>query len=98
MTHFQHAYLSNPQTSISQNDFQNLGPRVNVSFAGKISNGPIAGVDGDPQQNANFVSGTSVINVTQPTRIYLLLENRPDQYWSYSTSAWENYFYAVPIN
>ena len=98
LTHFQHAYLSNSQTSISQSDFQNIGPGANVSFAGKISNGPIAGVNGDIQQNANFVTGSSVINVTQPTRIYLLLENKPDQYWSYSTSAWENYFYAVPIN
>jgi len=98
LTHFQHAYLSNSQTAVVQNDFQNLGPGANTAFAGKISNGSVEGIDADPQRNANFLSGSSVINVTQPTRIYLLLENKPDLYWSYSTSAWENYFYAIPIN
>ena len=98
LTHFQHAYLSNSQTAVVQNDFQNLGPGANAAFAGKISNGSVEGIDADPQRNANFLSGSSVINVTQPTRIYLLLENKPDLYWSYSTSAWENYFYAIPIN
>ncbi|WP_265426661.1 beta strand repeat-containing protein [Chryseobacterium sp. YIM B08800] len=98
LTHFQHAYLSNSQTSVVQNDFQNLGPGAYAAFAGKISNGSIEGIDADPQRNANFLTGSSVISVTQPTRIYLLLENKPDLYWSYSTSAWENYFYAVPVN
>ncbi|MDF2833192.1 hypothetical protein [Chryseobacterium indoltheticum] len=98
LTHFQHAYLSTSQTAVTQTNFQNLGSSTNVAFAGKISNGPIEGIDGDPQRNANFISGASVISVSQPTRIYLLLENKPDLYWSYSTSAWENYLYAVPIN
>lgn len=98
LTHFQHAYLSNSQTAVTQTNFQNLGSSTNVAFAGKISNGPIEGIDGDPQRNANFISGASVISVSQPTRIYLLLENKPELYWSYSTSAWENYFYAIPIN
>ncbi|MFL9833976.1 hypothetical protein [Chryseobacterium terrae] len=98
LTHWEHVYLSNSQTSIVQNDFQNFGPGSNVAFAGKISNGPTGGVDTDPQRQANFVTGSAVINVTTATRIYMLLENKPTNYWSYSTTAWENYLYAVPVN
>ncbi|WP_326984775.1 hypothetical protein VUJ46_09675 [Chryseobacterium sp. MYb264] len=91
-----HSYLSTSTTAIARSGFTHLGPAGGgTSFAGVIING--GGSDND--NTLNFLSGSSVINVTAATvRIYLLLENKAANLWRYSTTAQENYFYAVPIN
>lgn len=96
--YFEHVYLSTSQTSLQQNGFVHLGPAGNnTSFSGVLTSGAtITPTGGD--ENANFLSGTSLINVTTATRVYLLLENKPTDYWRFPTRAWENYLYALPVN
>lgn len=96
--YFEHVYLSTSQTNLEQNGFVHLGPAGNnTSFSGVLTSGAtITPTGGD--ENANFLSGTSLINVTTATRVYLLLENKPTDYWRFPTRAWENYLYALPVN
>lgn len=91
-----HAYLSTSQTAVEQNGFTHLGPAGNATcYAGNIFVTP----GGDDDDKLSFISGSSVINVTSNTlRIYLLLENRPNNYWQYQSFFFENYFNANPIN
>ncbi len=91
-----HAYLSTSQTAIQQNGFTHLGPAGNATcYAGNI----FVYQGGGDDNKLNFFSGSSVINVTSNTlRIYLLLENRPNNYWQYQSFFFENYFNANPVN
>ncbi|SMC63050.1 hypothetical protein [Moheibacter sediminis] len=91
-----HAYLSSATGSVQAVGFTNLGASANNSaYAGSVVNG------GGPSthQIYNFLTGSSVIEVTQPSvTVYLLIENFPVGDWRYSSDAWENYFYAIPVN
>jgi hypothetical protein len=91
-----HAYLSSTTSSVTQNGFVHLGPSGNsTAYAGVMTNSGSGGND----STLNFISGSSVINViSSSTRIYLLMENKPTNYWGFGTNYNENYFYAIPIN
>ena len=94
--YIEHLYLSSSQTSVTQVGFTHLGPAGNnVTVADVISSGSDVN---DSNLTQNFVAGSTVINVTVPTRIYLLLQNKGTNYWSFPTRAWENYLYAIPVN
>lgn len=90
-----HPYLSTSTTSIQQVGFIHQGPAgANTSYAGVMSQSGTSGND----NTLNFIVGSSVINVTASTlRIYLIVENRPTNYWTYPSGAQENFLYAVPI-
>ncbi|UYW02366.1 hypothetical protein K5I29_05585 [Flavobacterium agricola] len=45
-----------------------------------------------------FFSGPILIEVIEPTAIYLKIENKGSNDIKYNTKANENYFYAIPIN
>lgn len=95
--YIEHFYLSSSQTSVEQVGFTHLGPSGSkVTVADIITSG--ANIINDLDSTQNFIAGSSVINVTAPTRIYLLLQNKGTNYWSLPTRAWENYFYAIPVN
>lgn len=94
---WQHCYLSSSQTSVLQSGFTHLGPAGNnTSYAGiliKDAKAAGAGTNG-----TGFVTGSSVINVTTAnTTIYLLLEGRTSNVFSYASNNFENFFYAVPV-
>ncbi|WP_300689000.1 hypothetical protein [Chryseobacterium sp.] len=91
-----HAYLSTSQTSTVRNGFDHLGPAgANTAYASVIS--PNTGVGNDG--TLNMLTGSSVIDVTAPSvRIYLLIENKASGMWTFGTGAYENYFYAIPLN
>ena len=94
-----HAYLSSSTTTVAQTGFTHLGPAGNnTSYASVItSNDTNPGSNND--RYLNFLSGSSLIDVTDSSvTLYLLLENFPTNYWTFPTSAWENYFYAIPLN
>lgn len=94
--YIQNLYLSSSQTSVAQVGFTHLGPAGNnFTVADVISSGSDVN---DPNSTQNFISGSSVINVTVSTRIYLLFQNKNTDYWSFPTKASENYFYAIPAN
>ena len=101
-----HAYLSSSKTAITQTGWKHLGPAGNnVSYAGLLHGYKDTTPNG--QDNDNFLSGSSLIEVTdEEVIINLLIENIPTtdagvntglKY--YTTSGyWENYFYAIPVN
>ncbi len=94
--YIEHLYLSSSQTAVEQVGFTHLGPAGNnVTVADVINSGSDIN---DSNSTQNFISGSSVISVTAPTRIYLLFQNKNTNYWSFPTRAWENYFYAIPVN
>lgn len=84
-----HAYLSSSSgNAVINTGFKHLGPAtINTAFAGKLST------------DLNFVSGSSVIEVTADNvDIYLLIETLGYNEWLFTTNAYENYFFAIPIN
>ncbi|MGU3374688.1 hypothetical protein [Chryseobacterium sp. M5A1_1a] len=91
-----HAYLSSSQTSVTQTGFTHLGPAsANTCYASIIS--PNTGVTNDG--TLSMLAGSSIINVTgSSVRIYLMIENKSSGLWTYGTGAYENYFYAIPLN
>lgn len=91
-----HAYLSTSQSSVQRTGFTHLGPAgTRTSYASVIF--PNTGTNNDG--TLSMLSGSSVINVTVPSvRIYLLIENKSANSWTYGTGAYENYFYAMPLN
>lgn len=91
-----HSYLSTSQTSVQRTGFTHLGPAGGLtSYASVIF--PYVGPNNDG--TLSMLSGSSVINVTSPSiRVYLLIENRSTGSWTYGTGAYENYFYAIPLN
>lgn len=94
---WQLCYLSSSQTTKDHVGFSHLGPGGNnTSYAGiliKAAKATSTDVNG-----TSFVTGSSVINVTTAnTTIYLLLERRMSNVFTYTTSNPENYFYAVPV-
>lgn len=89
-----HAYLtSSTANTITRTNFTHLGPAgVSTAFAGLISNSARV-------TDLNFMPGSSLINVTQDnSRIYLAIESIGANAWEYNTAAFENYFFAIPIN
>ena len=99
-----HMYLSSNKNSITQTGFTHLGPAgTGTAFAGQLHGFRDAYSDGTYPDNDNFVTGSSVIEVTDPeTTIYLLIENlatgTTGKKFYTATDYWENYFYAIPIN
>ncbi|WP_282628053.1 hypothetical protein [Empedobacter sedimenti] len=99
-----HMYLSSNKTSITQTGFTHLGPAgTSTAFAGQLHGFRDAYSDGTYPDNDNFVTGSSVIEVTDPeTTIYLLIENlatgTTGQKFYTASDYWENFFYAIPIN
>ncbi|WP_336686438.1 hypothetical protein [Chryseobacterium bernardetii] len=97
-----HVYLSSSNTDIQRNGFTLLGPSgSNTSYAGVLTKGNGSG-DSSPSYNdneLNFLSGSSMVDVTATSvTLYLLIEDRPLKTWEFNPRAWENYFYAIPIN
>ncbi|QES93754.1 hypothetical protein F0358_14005 [Empedobacter brevis] len=97
---WQHFYLSSSTTSVQQNGFTHLGPAGNsTSYAGVMY---VTGSSANPpsnDSNMSFISGSSVINVTTDNlTIYLLIENKATNHWLLRGAAFENYFYAIPLN
>lgn len=94
------AFLSSSSTSISTDGFTHLGPAgASTAYAGALTNSStgVNSVAGDG--SLNLLTGNIIINVTDPTaRIYLLIENGTPNAWSYTSSSYENYFYATPVN
>lgn len=96
---WQHCYLSSSQTSVLQSGFTHLGPAGNnTSYAGILIKAAKAAGAGAGTNGTGFVTGSSVINVTTAnTTIYLLLEGRTSNVFSYASNNFENFFYAVPV-
>lgn len=102
-----HGYLSTSTTSVIQNGFTHLGPAGNnTSYSNLIFGNPARTNNTYTSDGTNMLSGSSFINVTANTRIYLLLDDAntlPTQNgekvgpWQFYTASWENYFYAIPI-
>lgn len=101
-----HAYLSSSTTAIQHTGFSHLGSAGNVtSYANLIFGNPNTANNTATHQGSNFISGSSIIQVTGNTRIYLLIDNsnslpRNDERvgsYIFSTDAYENYFYAIPV-
>lgn len=88
--YWHHAYLSSSKTVVSKTGFTHLGPAgILTSYAALL----VSGV------SYNFMTGSSVIEVNRPTvDVYLLIENKTANWWVYPTTAYENYFYAIPVN
>ncbi len=103
-----HMYLSSTSSAstISQTGFKHLGPAgINTSYAGQLHG--FRNVAPNGPDNDNFLSGSSVIEVTDDqTTIYLMLENLATtvngtdtgRKWYTTSGYWENYFYAIPLN
>lgn len=91
-----HAYLSTNTNNIAQNGFAQLGPAgANTKYSGVLTNG--GGTT--ENQTLNFVSGSTIINVTATSlRIYLIIESLATNDWQYTTGSNENFLYAFPIN
>lgn len=84
-----HFYLSSTNTNaVTTAGFKHLGPAAtNTAFAGKIST------------ELNFLPGSSVIEVTaENVDLYLVIETLGYNEWSFTSGAYENYLYAIPIN
>lgn len=94
---WQRAYLSSTtsNTSISQTNFSHLGPAGNNTCYG----GPMYGLSSRGVYEIGYITGSSVIRVPTGTKatIYLMIENKPNWYYRYNSTYWENYFYAIPI-
>lgn len=109
-----HMYLTSNYkdlNTISNTGWRHLGSAGNqTAFAGMLHGYKSTEINKD--DNDNFVSGSSIIEVTAPeVRIYLMIDNIPDtityfaggsentgQKYYTMTDYWENYFYAVPVN
>ena len=103
-----HMYLSSTTTGISQTGFKHLGSAGNnVSYAGILQGYKDTHIDG--ADNDNFISGSSLIEVTDDeVVINLMIENLARTNVAdgqntglkyYTTSGyWENYLYAIPVN
>lgn len=103
-----HMYLSSSTSpsTIDQVGFTHLGPGgANTSYAGQIHG--FKDINPNGQDNDNFLSGSSVIEVTSDTVVLnLMIDNLATTVNGvntglkfYTTSGyWENYFYAVPVN
>lgn len=104
-----HSYLSTSQTALQQVGFNHLGPAGNnTSYANLIFTNPSTTSNPYTHQGSNFISGSSIIEVTSatPITIYLLIDNsnalptsNGEKVGSYTfgTGAYENYFYAIPV-
>ncbi|WP_313580415.1 hypothetical protein [Chishuiella sp.] len=94
---WQHLYLSSSNSSVQQVGFTHLGPaETNTSYAGVFQ---ITGNAGSNDANMTFISGSSVVNVTNDElTLYLMIENKGTNYWLLRGQAYENYFYAIPLN
>lgn len=89
-TIFQRCYLSSANNVLQQNGFIFLGPAgAQTSYGGIL----VASLQ------RGFVTGSTLIEVTQPSvTLYLLSQNQPIGLYTYPSNAWENYFYAKPID
>ena len=98
VTIFQRNYLSSANNALQQNGFTFLGPAgAQTSYGGLL----VANVRTSSISIAQrgFVAGSTLIEVTQPSvTLYLLSENKPIGSYVCVRDAWENYFYARPID
>ena len=98
--HWLHIYLSDTNTGRTMTKFNFLGHGGNnTGYAGLMIPNKTAGVG-----NANLISGSSIIEVLEPKDgsktvvIWVVAENKPNNYWNFKADNWENYFYAVPLD
>lgn len=95
---WQSVYLSSSSTTVSLSGFEHLGPAGENSAYTKeiIRLGYGTSPNGDLY---TLLSGSNFIEVTaDEVTLYLLAQNRPVGYWNVRGKAWENYFYAIPVN
>ncbi len=98
--HWLHIYLSDTNTGRTMTKFNFLGHGgINTGYAGLMIPNKTASVG-----NANLISGSSIIEVLEPKDgsktvvIWVVAENKPNNYWNFKADNWENYFYAVPLD
>ena len=98
--HWLHIYLSDTNTGRTMTKFNFLGHGgINTGYAGLMIPNKTVGVG-----NANLISGSSIIEVLEPKNgsktvvIWVVAENKPNNYWNFKADNWENYFYAVPLD
>ncbi len=90
-------YLStNPSNfmALEQNNFTHLGPAgSNTAYGGMLnSNTP------NPTRIGS-IAGSSIIEVTAASQtLYVMIEQKPSGYYTFSSSYLENYLYAIPID
>ena len=108
--YWMHAHLSTSQSSVVQDGFVHLGPAGSVTtYAGLVFGNPnttSSVTNSYAHDGSNMLSGSSLIEVSKNVTIYLLLddanamaveeEEKVGRY-IHTTGAWENYFYAIPI-
>ena len=88
---WQHVLLSSRNNSSNTTGFIFLGPAgANTAYAGNLVRST---------ESLGFISGSSVIDVTVDTiRIYILIRDKPVGTYTFRSSNWENFVYAIPIN
>lgn len=96
-TIFQRCYLSSANNLLQQNGFAFLGPAGTQTSYGGILMGNVN--YGSSSGQRGFVAGSTLIEVSQPSvTLYLLSQNMPVGSYVCVRDAWENYFYARPID
>lgn len=97
ISYWMRTYLSTDPsnyTTLVQNNFTHLGTAgTNTAYGGLL----LAGTP-NPSRDGS-IAGSSVIVVTAPSQtIYLMMDQKPTGYYTYSSVYYENYFYATPID
>lgn len=91
-----HGYLKNSSTGNTQG-FKFLGPAGNLTSYASIIQPAISNTN---DGNLSFFSGSMIIEVTQdePVNIMFVFEVKKEIPISFTGAAYENYFYAIPVN
>ena len=90
-------FLSSSQTALTHTYFTFLSPDVDNNFGGNM-------IKSQDVQYYNFITGSTIIEVTQEQPIYLLIENiyslknGTTGNYIFETRNYENYLYAIPTN
>lgn len=97
-----HLWLSDTPGGKTNKNFTFLGAaQSNTGYAGLMIPNQISTVG-----NANLLNGSTIIQVgstTPTTTIWVTAENlhkttAPTQNWNFTSTNWENYFYAIPLD
>lgn len=91
-----HTYFSSSTTARQFYGFDFFSPTGGgTNIAGTLTNNG----SGVLESNYDFVNGSSLVNVTSSSvRLYVLIANKPSNYWNMWTASYEDYFYATPVN
>lgn len=90
-------FLSSSQTALTHTYFTYTSPVVDNNFGGNM-------IKSQDTQYYNFITGSTIIEVTKEEPIYLLIENiyslknGTTGNYVFETRNYENYLYAIPTN